>query len=56
MIVPILPFYATNFGASAAVVGLLIFLFSIAQLLVARSGAASPIATAGGRPFSPACW
>src|SRR6185295_9194137 len=35
MIVPILPFYATNFGASAAVVGLLISSFSIAQLLVA---------------------
>src|SRR5580765_3954339 len=34
MIVPILPFYATNFGASAAVVGLLISSFSIAQLLV----------------------
>src|SRR6185369_5002227 len=34
MIVPILPFYATNFGASAAV-GLLISSFSIAQLLVA---------------------
>ena len=35
MIVPILPFYATKFGASAAVVGLLISSFSIAQLLVA---------------------
>jgi multidrug resistance protein len=35
MIVPILPFYATQFGASASVVGLLISAFSLAQLVVA---------------------
>jgi MFS family permease len=35
MIVPLLPFYATEHGASAAVVGLLISAFSLAQLLVA---------------------
>lgn len=35
MVVPLLPFYATEFGASGAVVGLLISAFSIAQLAVA---------------------
>jgi MFS family permease len=35
MIVPLLPYYATEFGASALVVGLLISAFSIAQLLSA---------------------
>lgn len=35
MIVPILPFYATRFGASGVVVGLLISSFSLAQLAVA---------------------
>jgi multidrug resistance protein len=35
MIVPLLPFYATTFGASAATVGLLISAFSLAQLAVA---------------------
>jgi multidrug resistance protein len=35
MIVPLLPYYATQFGASATVVGLLISAFSLAQLLVA---------------------
>ncbi|MEP7324511.1 MAG: MFS transporter [Gemmatimonadota bacterium] len=35
MIVPILPYYATNFGASASTVGLLISAFSLAQLVVA---------------------
>ena len=35
MIVPLLPFYATEYGASATVVGLLISAFSLAQLLVA---------------------
>jgi MFS family permease len=35
MIVPLLPYYATDFGASALVVGLLISAFSIAQLLCA---------------------
>ena len=35
MIVPLLPFYATDHGASAAVVGLLISAFSLAQLVVA---------------------
>jgi multidrug resistance protein len=35
MIVPLLPFYATEHGASATVVGLLISAFSLAQLLVA---------------------
>ncbi len=35
MIVPLLPFYATDFGAGAATIGLLISSFSVAQLLVA---------------------
>jgi multidrug resistance protein len=35
MIVPLLPYYAADFGASATVVGVLISAFSIAQLLVA---------------------
>jgi MFS family permease len=35
MIVPLLPYYATEFGAGAATVGLLISAFSIAQLAVA---------------------
>lgn len=35
MIVPLLPFYATEHGASAVVVGLLISAFSLAQLAVA---------------------
>lgn len=35
MIVPLLPFYATDFGASATTVGVLISAFSIAQLLSA---------------------
>ncbi|MEO8295986.1 MAG: MFS transporter [Gemmatimonadota bacterium] len=35
MIVPILPYYAKNFGASASVIGLLISAFSLAQLMVA---------------------
>jgi len=32
MVLPLLPYYATNFGANAAVVGLLISAFSVAQL------------------------
>ena len=35
MIVPLLPFYATELGASATVVGLLVSAFSVAQLTVA---------------------
>jgi multidrug resistance protein len=35
MIVPILPFFARDFGASATTIGLLISAFSLAQLLVA---------------------
>ncbi|HET8624836.1 MAG TPA: MFS transporter [Gemmatimonadales bacterium] len=35
MIVPLLPYYATEFGANAKVVGLLVSAFSVAQLLVA---------------------
>jgi len=35
MIVPILPFYATDLGANATVVGLLVSAFSVAQLAVA---------------------
>ena len=35
MIVPLLPFYATDFGASATVVGILVSAFSVAQLAVA---------------------
>jgi MFS family permease len=34
MIVPLLPYYATDFGADAATVGLLISAFSVAQLAV----------------------
>jgi MFS family permease len=35
MIVPLLPFYATDLGANATVVGLLVSAFSVAQLAVA---------------------
>jgi MFS family permease len=35
MIVPLLPYYATEFGANATTVGLLVSAFSVAQLLVA---------------------
>lgn len=35
MIVPLLPFYATEFGASATMVGILVSAFSLAQLMVA---------------------
>ncbi|HWB39889.1 MAG TPA: MFS transporter, partial [Gemmatimonadales bacterium] len=35
MIVPLLPYYATDFGAGAGTVGLLISAFSVAQLAVA---------------------
>ncbi len=35
MIVPLLPYYATDFGAGAATIGLLISAFSVAQLAVA---------------------
>src|ERR1044072_9807750 len=35
MIVPLLPFYATDLGANATVVGVLISAFSVAQLAVA---------------------
>jgi len=35
LVVPILPFYATRYGASAALVGLLVSSFSIAQLAAA---------------------
>ena len=35
MIVPLLPYYATDFGAGAGVVGLLVSAFSVAQLLAA---------------------
>ena len=50
MIVPLLPFYAERFGASATTVGLIISAFAIAQLLVAplAHGADGPTGTAGG--------
>ncbi len=35
MIVPLLPFYATEFGADATIVGVLVSAFSVAQLAVA---------------------
>jgi len=35
MVIPLLPFYATDFGAGATMVGVLISAFSIAQLVVA---------------------
>ncbi|HET9294545.1 MAG TPA: MFS transporter [Gemmatimonadales bacterium] len=35
MVLPLLPFYATRFGASATVVGILISAFSLAQLVMA---------------------
>ena len=35
MIVPLLPFYATEFGATATTVGILVSAFSLAQLVVA---------------------
>jgi MFS family permease len=37
MVIPLLPYYATDFGASATMVGFLISAFSIAQLAVAPS-------------------
>ena len=38
MIIPLLPFYATELGASATVVGLLVSAFAVAQLVVAKDG------------------
>ena len=35
MVLPLLPFYATDFGATATVVGVLISVFSVAQLVSA---------------------
>jgi MFS family permease len=35
MIMPLLPYYATDLGASATVVGLLVSAFSVSQLTVA---------------------
>ena len=35
MVIPLLPYYATDFGATATMVGVLISAFSVAQLLVA---------------------
>src|SRR5205085_11201430 len=35
IMIPLLPFYATDFGASASVVGFLISAFSVAQLISA---------------------
>jgi multidrug resistance protein len=35
MVLPLLPFYATEFGATASMVGLLVSSFSVAQLVVA---------------------
>ncbi len=35
MIIPLLPFYAKNFGANGLVVGLLVSSFAIAQLVSA---------------------
>jgi multidrug resistance protein len=37
MVIPLLPFYATDFGAGATMIGVLISAFSIAQLAVAPS-------------------
>jgi multidrug resistance protein len=37
MVIPLLPYYATDFGAGATMVGVLISAFSIAQLVVAPS-------------------
>lgn len=37
MVIPLLPYYATDFGAGATMVGILISAFSIAQLAVAPS-------------------
>jgi multidrug resistance protein len=35
MVIPLLPFYATEYGASASLVGVLVSAFSVAQLVVA---------------------
>ncbi|MEZ0336491.1 MAG: MFS transporter, partial [Gemmatimonadales bacterium] len=35
MVVPLLPFYATEYGASASLVGVLVSAFSVAQLAAA---------------------
>jgi multidrug resistance protein len=37
MVIPLLPYYATDFGADATMVGVLISAFAVAQLLVAPS-------------------
>jgi len=37
MVIPLLPYYATDFGATATMVGVLISAFSVAQLLLAPS-------------------
>ena len=37
MVIPLLPYYATDFGATATIVGVLISAFSVSQLLVAPS-------------------
>ena len=37
MVIPLLPYYATDFGAGATMIGVLISAFSIAQLAVAPS-------------------
>ena len=53
MVIPLLPYYATDFGAGATMIGVLISAFSIAQLAVAPTGAASPTGTGAGRPSWP---
>jgi MFS transporter, DHA1 family, tetracycline resistance protein len=49
IIIPLLPFYAEHYGASALLVGLLSTSFSFAQFVFAPSGGGSPIGMAGGR-------
>ena len=46
IVLPILPLYAERFGASATTIGILLSTFSIAQLLFAPVGAASPTGSA----------
>lgn len=48
MILPLLPYYATEFGANATLVGVLISAYSVAQLAVAPAWGATRIGWAAG--------
>ena len=52
LILPLLPYYAEKYGATPAVVGLLVASYALAQLIGAPLWAACLTATAGAR----SCW